>query len=109
MVIAAAAPSSRVAPSGSARATVDAASVPPPPGRLSTTTGCLTLAASVSPTVRASTSAAPPAASGVTILIGRVGHSWAGAAPGVARIRPAAISQRANGTDTDVSYVGAGY
>src|SRR5258708_4973432 len=74
---AAAVPSSSVVPSGSARATVTAATVPPPPGRLSTMTGSLVASESASPTAWPITSAAPPAASGVTILIGRVGQSCA--------------------------------
>jgi hypothetical protein len=70
-------PSSSVVPSGSARATVTAARVPPPPGRLSTMTGSLVAAENASPTAWPTTSPAPPAASGVTILIGRVGQSCA--------------------------------
>src|SRR5215467_6207384 len=74
---AAAVPSRSVVPSGSARATVTAARVPPPPGRLSMITGSLVAAVNASPTAWPITSAAPPAASGVTILTGRVGQSCA--------------------------------
>src|SRR5262249_43472308 len=74
---AAAVPSKSVVPSGSARATVTAAKVPPPPGRLSMITGNLVAAVNASPTAWPITSAAPPAARGVTILIGRVGQSCA--------------------------------
>src|SRR5215472_11094518 len=74
---AAAVPSSSVVPSGSARATVTAARTPPAPGRLSTTTGSFVAAVKASPTAWATTSPAPPAASGVMILTGRVGQSCA--------------------------------
>src|SRR5262245_38766114 len=80
---AAAVPSSSVVPSGSARATVTAARTPPAPGRLSTTTGNFVEAVKASPTAWATTSPAPPAASGVTILTGRVGQSCAHALNGV--------------------------
>src|SRR5258708_33923936 len=74
---AAAVPSNRVVPAGSARAAVTAAKAPPPPGRLSMITGSLVDAVNASPTAWPIMSAAPPAASGVTILTGRVGQSCA--------------------------------
>src|SRR5215813_12001007 len=74
---AAAEPSSSVVPSGSARATVTAAKVPPPPGRWSRVTGSLVATENASPTAWPIASTAPPGASGLTILIGRVGQSCA--------------------------------
>src|SRR5262245_62985336 len=74
---AAAEPISSVVPSGSARATATTAKVPPPPGRWSRMTGSLVATENASPTAWPIASTAPPGASGLTILIGRVGQSCA--------------------------------
>jgi hypothetical protein len=47
--------------------------LPPPPGRLSSSSGCFTLSDSFCPTRRISTSALPPGVNGFTMVIGRDG------------------------------------
>ena len=64
---------SSVWPSGSARATASAPTLPPAPGRFSTTNGWPSARLSRSPTARASTSASPPGANGATMRTGRLG------------------------------------
>ena len=59
-----------VCPSGRARATISAATMPPPPGRLSITMFCPSVSVSLTASVRADTSAGPPGANGMTNLIG---------------------------------------
>src|SRR5260221_14405494 len=52
--------------------------LPDAPARFSTTTGCPQRAASLSPTMRGSASAAPPAGKGTMTRIGRAGYPGAG-------------------------------
>src|SRR5712691_12488777 len=52
--------------------------LPEAPTRFSTTTGCPQRAASLSPTMRGSASAAPPAGNGTMTRIGRLGYPGAG-------------------------------
>src|SRR5258706_10296804 len=52
--------------------------LPEAPARFSTTTGCPQRAASLSPTMRGSASAAPPAGNGTMTRIGRPGYPGAG-------------------------------
>jgi hypothetical protein len=70
---------SKVCPSGSARATISPATMPPALGLLSTTTDWPKDSESFCATVRAVMSAAPPAALGTTSfkdLLGKVGCAW---------------------------------
>src|SRR4029077_17515080 len=57
-----------VYPSGGASLTGSAPTLPPPPGRLSSSTGCFTLSDSFCPTRRISTSALPPGVNGITMV-----------------------------------------
>src|SRR5258708_12190322 len=52
--------------------------LPEAPTRFSTTTGCPQRAVSLSPTMRGSASAAPPAGKGTMTRIGRLGYPGAG-------------------------------
>ena len=65
---------SNVWPSGAAFATVPDASVPPPAGRLSTTSGCPQLSVSFWPTMRARVSGWPPAPNPTMSRIGLLGN-----------------------------------
>ena len=86
--------SKSVCPSGVALATVFAASVPPAPGRFSTTTGCPQRSPSLGPIMRAEMSVALPAENGTTMRTGLLGNFCCACAKiGVAiEARPAAIA-----------------
>jgi hypothetical protein len=87
--------SSRVWPSGTARATRWLATMAPAPGWLSTTTGWPRLRASASPTARAVRSAMPPGPKGTTRVIARSGkRACACSRPGRPRTAPAASQWR---------------
>src|SRR5262249_7215030 len=64
----------KVYPSGDARATCSCPTMPPAPGRCSTTTGWAGTGPSRAATRRASRSAVPAAENGTTSLIGRLGQ-----------------------------------
>src|SRR3990167_4677861 len=67
----------RVWPSGSARATVSAATTPPAPGRFSTVTGWPSDRLISAATMRAVRSPTPPAANGTTMRRVLLGKPWA--------------------------------
>src|SRR6187402_1479871 len=67
---------------------------PPAPGLFSTTTGCPSAWASLSPSTRVSTSVGPPAGNGTMIFTGLVGHDCAFASGNAARSARAARMRR---------------
>src|SRR5688572_33251255 len=69
-----------VYPSAAARPATSTARLPPAPGRLSITTCCPHASASLTPTMRASTSFGPPAGYGTIRRTGRFGKTSAAAA-----------------------------
>ncbi|MNV73445.1 hypothetical protein D3C71_1665950 [compost metagenome] len=73
-------PSSRVYPSGSARATAVVPIVPPAPALFSTMTCLPSASFNCCASARASVSAAPPGGKGTTMRMGLSGYVWACAA-----------------------------
>src|SRR5687767_3460289 len=69
-------------PSGSARATVSEARMPPAPGMFSTTTCCPRPSLILGARVRVVMSAMPPGPNGRTIRTGLLGYPWAATRPG---------------------------
>src|SRR4029079_14077629 len=96
--------SSRVCPSGVARATDALPMTPPPPVRFSTMALCLNSFCSTSPASRPRMSVVPPGVNGTTMVIGPDGYCCANAAPdNIVRSRVVPINRAAMVISTSVN------